>query len=129
MGRIIRNVKVQNTMNPDKEINFTGLIDTGAMYVTLPNEWRELLGDIPVIESVQCATADGKAISGDVVGPVTITVEGFRPVYNEVLFIDMQTNEDENHEPLIGHLVLQNLNVAVDMLGHRLVHAKYIDLK
>jgi len=95
----------------------------------VPNEWRELLGDIPTVEKVECATADGKTVNGDVVGPVQITIEGFRPVSSEVLFIDMQTDEEEGHEALIGHLVLQHLNIAVDMLGHRLVHAKYIDLK
>jgi len=30
MGRIVRNVKVQNTLNPEKQVNFSGLVDTGA---------------------------------------------------------------------------------------------------
>ena len=33
------------------------------------------------------------------------------------------------YEPLVGSLPLEQSQAAVDMLGHRLVHARRVDLK
>jgi hypothetical protein len=33
------------------------------------------------------------------------------------------------YEPLIGYLILEQSQAAVDMLGHRLVLVKHLDLK
>ena len=59
---------------------------------------------------------------------VKIQVEGFRHIYNEVIFVDMNP-DDGIYEPLIGYIVLEQCQAAVDMLGHRLMHAKRMDLK
>ena len=48
--------------------------------------------------------------------------------FSEVLFIDMEP-EDGELEPLIGYIVLEQSQAAVDMLGHRLIHVKRLDLK
>ena len=32
-------------------------------------------------------------------------------------------------EPLVGYLVLEQSQIAVDMLGHRLIPVRYLDLK
>ncbi|MDI6781429.1 MAG: hypothetical protein QME49_04905, partial [bacterium] len=65
---------------------------------------------------------------GEICGPVKIQIEGFRPIYTEVLFIDMKP-ENGIYEPLIGYIVLEQCQAGVDMLGHRLVHIKRMDLK
>ena len=67
-------------------------------------------------------------IKGEICGPVEITLEGFDPVYGEVLLLDMEPL-DGIYEPLVGYIVLEQSQAAVDMLGHRLVHAKKTDLK
>jgi hypothetical protein len=59
---------------------------------------------------------------------VEIKIEGFEPGYNEVLFLDMEP-VDGIYEPLIGYIILEQAQAAVDMLGHRLVHVKKADLK
>jgi hypothetical protein len=41
----------------------------------------------------------------------------------------MEKNEDREYEPLVGYLVLEAIPVAVDMLGHRLVKVRALDLK
>ena len=61
-------------------------------------------------------------------GPVSIQVEGFRLIYNEVLFLDMEPENGE-YEPLIGYIILAQSQAAVDMLGHRLIPVKRMDLK
>jgi hypothetical protein len=47
----------------------------------------------------------------------------------EVLFPDMQPDEDGEYEPLLGYIALEQAGAAVDMLGHRLVHVKHVNLK
>jgi hypothetical protein len=63
-----------------------------------------------------------------VCGPVRIEIEGFRTIYSEVLFIDMRPT-DGVYEPVLGYLPLEQSQAAVDMVGHRLVHARRVDLK
>jgi len=77
---------------------------------------------------VEIETATQQTIKGEVCGPVRIQIEGFRPIYSEVSFVNMQP-EDGEHEPLIGYLALQQSQAPVDILGHRLVHIKHMDLK
>jgi hypothetical protein len=56
------------------------------------------------------------------------SLEGFRQIFNEVAFVEMKPANGE-YEPLIGYIVLEQSLAAVDMLGHRLVPIKHMDLK
>ena len=73
-------------------------------------------------------TATQKMIEGDVCGPVRLQIEGFPPVFTEVVFVEMEPERGE-YEPLIGYIPLEQSQAAVDILGHRLVHVKRFDLK
>ena len=64
---------------------------------------------------------------GTICGPVRIEIEGFRPIFNEVLFLDMIPANGE-YEPLIGYVILEQSQAAVDMLGH-LIPVTRMDLK
>lgn len=129
MGRIITTLKVSNTAQPEKVIRCDGLVDTGASHIVLPSAWKEDLGALELLEVVEFEAANQTKGKGEIYGPVKVQVGNFRAVYNEVLFIDMATNEDGNYEPLIGYIVLEQIPVAVDMLGHRLVKVRALDLK
>ncbi len=96
--------------------------------MVLPSVWRERLGNLEEIAKVPLEIATQQTVEGSVCGPVRIQIEGFRPIYNEVLFVDMQPANGE-YEPLIGYLILEQSQAAVDMLGHRLVPVKRMDLK
>ncbi len=72
------------------------------------------------------ASVTGSPVTGDICGPVRLQVDGFRPTYTEVLFVDMEENAAE---PLLGYIPLEQCGAAVDMLGHRLLQAARIDLK
>ena len=48
---------------------------------------------------------------------------------NEVVFVDMGSEDEGEYEPLLGYVILEQAQAAVDMLGHRLVPVKYIDMK
>lgn len=128
MGRIISTVNVQN-LNPTKNSKKIDiLVDTGAGYLTLPLAWKDDFGSFDTEETVDLQIAAQETVQGTICGPVRIQVEGFRAVYNEVLFVDMKPSNGE-YEPLLGYLVLEQSGIAVDMLGHRLVPVKYLDLK
>ena len=128
MGRIVANVSVKNLFEQEKIINFNALIDTGAAYMVLPQVWKDRLGKLNLIRQIDCETATQEIVKGEVCGPVEIKIEGFDPIYGEVLFLNMKP-EDGIYEPLIGYIVLEQAQVAVDMLGHRLIHVRKADLK
>ncbi len=104
------------------------LVDTGASHLTLPSAWKDRLGELETIRTVELETATQSTVSGEVCGPVKIEVEGFRPVFGEVLFVEKEP-EDGLYEPLLGYVPLESCQAAVDMLGHRLIHVKRMDLK
>lgn len=128
MGRIITNITIKNALDPNMSICCDALVDTGASYLSLPLAWKERLGNFENEQEIECQTATQDTVKGIVVGPVKISVEGFRAVFNEVLFLDMHP-EDGAYEPLLGYIVLEQCGAAVDMLGHRLVPVKHMDLK
>jgi hypothetical protein len=103
-------------------------VDTGTSFLVLPDAWRERLGELELVGRIRLETATQESVEGDICGPVRIQIEGFRPIYSEVLFVEMKP-EDGIYEPLIGYIVLEQSQAAVDMLGHRLVPIKHMDLK
>lgn len=128
MGRIVSNVQIGNLLEPGRKIECDALVNTGAAYMVLPKAWQSRLGKLTIIREIDCETATQDLVRAPVFGPVEIRVEGFAPVYGEVLFLDMHP-KDGTYEPLLGYIVLEQCQAAVDMLGLRLVHAKKTDLK
>jgi predicted aspartyl protease len=128
MGRILSSVTVANALDSSLSMRCDGLVDTGTSHLTLPTAWKERLGPLEEIRRVEVMTATQEVVAGSICGPVRIEIEGFPPIFDEVLFVDMQPR-DGRFEPLIGYVVLEKSQAAVDMLGHRLVHVKWLDLK
>ena len=128
MGRIVSSVRIENATDPSQSIRCDALVDTGASHMVLPSAWKDRLGELPGQEMIELETATQETARAEVCGPVKIQIEGFRPIYSEVVFLDMQP-DDGQYEPLIGYIVLEQSQAAVDMLGHRLVLVKRMDLK
>jgi len=128
MGRIVINVKIKNLFDPESIMSCDALVDTGAAFMTLPSAWKSRLGKLSKIREIDCETAPQTLIKAEVFGPVEIQIEGFKPIYSEVTFIEMEPVNGV-YEPLVGYIVLEQSQAAVDMLGHRLVHVKKTDLK
>jgi hypothetical protein len=80
------------------------------------------------MREIDCEIATQKLVKDEVCGPAEIRIEGFDPIYGEVMFLDREP-QDGVYEPLIGYIVLEQSQAAVDILGHRLVHVKRTDLK
>ena len=128
MRQITSSVKIENVGDLTKSIRCDALVDTGASHMVLPSAWKDRLGELELIETIELQTATQETVPGEIWEPVRIQVEGFRHIYNEVLFVDMKP-DDGIYEPLIGYIVLEQCQAAVDMLGHLLMHAKRMDLK
>lgn len=128
MGRIVASVKIENVADASKNIRCDALVDTGASFMVLPDAWKDRLGELEVIRTIELETATQETVTGEVCGPVRIQIEGFNPIFGEVLFVEMKP-EDGIYEPLIGYIILEQSQAGVDMLGHRLVPIKHMDLK
>lgn len=129
MGRIICQAKIENGTNGHEGFEFSALVDTGTSHLTFPMAWKERLGDLQTVRQVELETANQSTISGEMAGPVKIQIQGFPAIYSEVLFVDMEPRSDGSYEALMGYIVLESCQAGVDILGHRLVHIKYLDLK
>jgi predicted aspartyl protease len=128
MGRIIASVKIDNVADPSKSLRCDALVDTGASHMVLPTGWKERLGSLESTRTIEMKTATQEILTGEVCGPVRIQIEGFPAIYSEVSFVEMKPENDE-YKPLIGHIVLAQSQAGVDVLGHRLVRIKHMDLK
>ncbi len=128
MGRIVTSVTITNVKEPSFSMRCDALVDTGATYMVLPAVWKERIGKLELIETVELEIATQAVVKGEICGPVQIQLEGFRRIHTDIVFVDMQP-EEGIYEPLIGYVVLEQSHAAVDMLGHRLVHVKRLDLK
>jgi predicted aspartyl protease len=128
VGRIVTPVRIENAVDSTKSILIDALVDTGASHLVLPLAWRDRLGALTSLDSVELELATQELAHGEVCGPVRIEIEGFRPIFGEVLFVDMHP-ENGSYEPLLGYIPLEQSQAAVDLVGHRLLRAKHFDLK
>ncbi len=128
MGRIIASVKIENAADVSKGLRCDALVDTGASHMVLPTAWKERLGSLESTRTIEMETAAQETINGEVCGPVRIQIEGFPTIFSEVSFVEMKPDDGE-YEPLIGYIVLEQSQAGVDVLGHRLVRIKHMDLK
>lgn len=45
------------------------------------------------------------------------------------MFLDSEIEREDDFESLLGYVILEQAQAAVDMLGHRLEPVPYIDMK
>jgi predicted aspartyl protease len=128
MGRIVAEILIDNPSDPQASFKCDALVDTGAAYMVLPSAWKNKLGKLEKLADVPLELGDQSNRVGEIYGPVKLRLNGFRPIFTEVLFIDMQP-KNGGYEPLLGYIPLEQSQAAVDMAGHRLVPVKIVDLK
>ena len=97
-------------LEPDSSISCDALVDTGAANMVLPTAWKERLGRLTAIRTVECETATQEPVQAEICGPVEIHIEGFEPVFSEVLFIDMQANKGQYQES-VGFNLIESCNL------------------
>ena len=128
VGSIVASVTIENASDLSKGVRCDALVDMCASLMVLPNAWRDRFGKLEAGIEVEVETATQETVKAEVCGPVRIQIGGFRPIFNEVAFVEMKPERGE-YEPLIGYIVLEQSLAGVDMISHRLVHLKHFDLK
>jgi hypothetical protein len=128
VGRVVTSVLIESLSTADKKMRCDALVDTETSPMVLPAPWKERLGELEEIRTVELETATQSTIQESVCGPVRLRIEGFPAIFTGVVFIEMEPEHGE-YESSIGYIVLEQSQAAVDMLGHRLVHVKRLDLK
>ena len=128
MRRIITHLKIENASDASRNINCDALVDTGAAPIVLPTAWRERLGELISLRKVEVELGNQNTEEAEICGPVKANIEGFPPIFTEVLFIEMKANKGF-YEPLIGYIPLEQSGAAVDVLGRRLIPVRTVDLK
>ncbi len=108
MGRIVASVEIQNILDPEKKIRCDALVDTGTSHLVIPATWRQRLADMKEIGSLELEIATQQIVQGIVCGSVQVQIEGFCPIFTELIFVEME---------------------PVEKKGHRLIHVKRLDLK
>lgn len=116
VGRIVTSVTMENATDAAKALRCDALVDTGASFMVLPSAWRNRLGTLKSSSQIEVKTATQETVTAEVYGPVRIQIEGFRPIFNEVVFVEMKP-ENGDFEPLIGYIVLEQSQASVDMIG------------
>lgn len=106
MGKVIEKVKLTSLFNPAKSIEVDAVIDTGATLVVLPQNIVDEL-ELRKIREVKVRYANNKTEIKSIYGVVTIEIKG-RTGNFDVLA------EEEGIEPLIGQIVLEELDLVVE---------------
>ena len=128
MGGISVQATIGTRDSGDPLIACEASVDTGMAYLTLPSAWRSRLGQLATLDAVDAETADQSMIAGEICDPVLLRFGGFRPVWTEALFIDMEPAH-RRYQPLIGYIPLEQAQAVVDLAGHRLAKVDHVDLK
>ena len=85
MGKIVVSVKVENALMPSiPAMQMDALVDTGSSRLTLPNAWRERLGDFPRTRKAVAHTAS-ETVDAIICSPAVITIAGFPQIDGEIL--------------------------------------------
>ena len=74
MGRIVASVRIDNISDPSASVRCDALVDTGASYMVLPSAWKERLGGLETIQTVDLETAAQETVQGEICGPVRIQI-------------------------------------------------------
>src|SRR5436853_6720201 len=76
MGEVVVEVTVTNGRDLTRTKRFEALVDTGAYGLVLPLAWKDELGELEAVATVDLETADQRLIEADVWGPAWTRTEG-----------------------------------------------------
>jgi hypothetical protein len=112
-------IKVESSIDENETIEFEAMVDTSATWLTLPAEWRQKFNSLGPGREANFWRPDKPIIVGEVCGPVKILIEGFKPSFGEVMFVDLEPREGILR-PLVGSLQLESSMALLDRVNRRL---------
>lgn len=96
-----------------REVEVDGIVDTGAAMVVIPPDVATRLG-LPKVGEQTVRYADLRTATRDLVGQLEVEFQGRRSTYRAIV-------EPARKEPLIGVIVLEDLDFLIDPRNQKLV--------
>jgi clan AA aspartic protease len=106
MGKVIERIRLTNVSDPARTVEVDAVIDTGATMLVIPVEMVQRLG-LQKFREVRVRYANGASEAKEIYGIVTVEIRG-RTGHFDVLA------ETEGSQPLVGQIVLEQLDLVVD---------------
>jgi len=106
MGKVIERIRLTNFMDPTRTVEVEALIDTGASTLALPMGIVQQL-DLRKLREVRVRYANGASESKGIYGVVVVEIKGRAGEFDVIA-------ETEGTQPLVGQIVLEQLDLVVD---------------
>ena len=113
MGKVIEKIKVINVFEPEREIELEAVIDTGATMLVLPQNVIDKL-NLRKMREVKVRYANNKTEIKSIYGVVTVEMCDRAGEFNVLA-------EPEGAQPLIGQIILEQLDLIVDPSTRRVI--------
>lgn len=113
MGKVTEKVKLTNLFDPTKSVEVEAVVDTGATMLVLPQDIIDELG-LRKMREVKVRYANNKTEVKPVYGVVTVEMCGRAGEFNVL-------GEPEGTQPLIGQIILEQLDLIVDPSTRRVI--------
>ena len=112
MGKVVERIRVTSVFEPQRSAEVEAVIDTGATMLVLPEDVVAALG-LKKVRDVRVRYANGQGDVKTIYGIVTVEIQG-RTGNFDVLA------EPEGSQPLVGQIVLEELDLVVDPRSRKL---------
>jgi predicted aspartyl protease len=107
MGKVIEKVKLSSLFDPAKSVEVDAIIDTGATMLVLPQNLIDEL-DLRKIDEVTVRYANNQRQQKSVYAGLLVEIKRRVGSFSALA-------EEEGIEPLIGQIVLEQLDLIVDL--------------
>ncbi len=104
MGKVVEKIKIINVFEPEKKVEVEGVIDTGATMLVLP---QNIINKLNLRKMREVKTKS-------IYGIVTVELCGRAGEFNVLA-------EPEGTQPLVGQIILEQLDLIVDMSKKRVI--------
>jgi clan AA aspartic protease len=113
MGKVIERIRLTSALDPRRSVELDAVVDTGATMLVLPIEIVERLG-LKKVRDVRVRYANGGSEPKGIYGIVNVEIKGRAGNFDVIA-------EAEGTQPLIGQIVLEELDLVVDPRSRLLV--------
>lgn len=106
MGKVIEKVKLTSLLDPTRSVEVDAIVDTGATMMVLPQNIVDEL-NLRKISDVTVRYANNQRQQKSIYAGLIIEIKGRKGSFDVLA-------EEEGTEPLIGQIVLEELDLVVE---------------
>jgi clan AA aspartic protease len=113
MGKVMEKIRLTSLFEPTRSIEVEAVIDTGATMLVLPQELIDEL-DLRKMREARVRYTNNKTEIKSIYSVVTVEICGRAGEFNVL-------GEPEGAQPLVGQIILEQLDVVVDPSTRKVV--------